>query len=136
MGVEKGSMRLTAAVAAVAGATGLAAVSGVGATGRTGGGPAPAAFRLADHAVGCAVVAPDRLVCRAAGAEAGTALDASGASTATGEPVAWDASTPVLLPAESWWNGPFACRVRGDAVSCSAGGGAISVSTGGAGGVR
>lgn len=136
MGVEKGSLRLLAVVAVFAASTGLVAVSGFAGTDGAGGDPARASFRLEDGSAGCTLVAADRLVCRATGAETGAALDASGSSSPTAAAVDWDESTPVLLPAESWWDGPFRCRVRDGAISCSAGEGAISVTADGAGGVR
>jgi len=123
-------------IALVAGATGLAAVTGFAGTGGAGREPAPASFRLEDGSVGCRLVSADELVCRADGAETAVMLDASGSSSTSDVEVDWDETTPVLLPAQSWWNGPFACGVEGGAVTCTAGDGAATASPDGLGGVR
>jgi hypothetical protein len=132
---ERTGFRWATALAAALAVTGLVAVSGVAATGGVDGVPAPAAFRLEDGTVGCVLLDASRLACRAADGAA-AALTDDGASSPTDADVSWDDSTPVLLPAESWWNGAFSCRVAGAGVACSAGDGAIEVGLGSAGGVR
>jgi hypothetical protein len=128
-------LRWSAALCGVAVATGLAAVSGVAGTSRSGE-PAPAAFRLGDGSAGCRLVDGDTLACRASGRDAAAVLAADGSSKPGDVDVAWDDSTPVLLPAESWWQGVFSCRVRAAVVTCAAAGGAITVEHGALGGVR
>ena len=128
--------RWSATLAAGGVATGLAAVSGVAGTGTAGGDPAPGAFRLADGSVGCRLLDAETLACRATGQRAAAVLDADGASREVEVDVDPDAGAPVLLPAESWWQGAFSCRVRADVVTCAAGGGAITVAPGALGGVR
>ena len=107
----------------------------VGATARgTGhGAPAPAAFRLADGSVGCAFDG-SRLACRSRDAATAVVLEADGGSEADDVDVAWDASTPVLLRAESWWHGGFSCSVADTDVVCDRGAGSISVGPAGLGG--
>jgi hypothetical protein len=128
--------RLALAIAFAAAATGLAAVTGVAGTGAAGGEPAPASFRLENGSVGCRLLSAEELACRADGAETAVVLDASGGSSASDVDVDWDETTPVLLQAQSWWNGAFACGVEDDAVTCTAGDGAATASAGGLGGVR
>jgi hypothetical protein len=129
-------LKWSATLVAVAVATGLAAVSGVAGTSRSGGEPAPAAFRLEDGSAGCRLLDADTLVCRAAGSDAAAVLAADGSSHPGNVDVDWDDGTPVLLAAESWWHGPFSCRVRGSVVTCAAGDGAVTVESGALGGVR
>ena len=129
-------LRWATTLAVVATATGLAAVSGVAGTGGGHGTPAPAAFRLEDGSVGCRLLDPETLACRATGHDAVAVLAADGSSRAADLAVDWDVSTPVLLPAESWWDGDFSCRVRAAVVTCAAANGAISVERGALGGVR
>jgi hypothetical protein len=135
MGSARGR-RWAAALAVASAATGLVAMSGFAGTGGAGGEPAPAGFRLADGSAGCRLLSADELACRAAGADTGVVLHASGASSPERVDAALDPAAPVLLPAQSWWNGPFSCRTRAGEVVCSAGGGAIAVAPGGLGGVR
>lgn len=127
--------RLAVVLAAGAVAAGLAGVTGFAYTGGAAGEPAAAAFRLADGSVACRV-ADGELACRSAGADAAAVLEADGASRIEAVAVPVDASTPVLLAAESWWDGPFRCRETDAAVTCTAGDGAITVSATGFGGVR
>jgi hypothetical protein len=132
--------RLAVVLAAAAVAAGLVGVTSFANTGGAAGEPAAAGFRLADGSIGCRV-ADGELACRSAGADAAAVLGADGASRVDDVAVAWDDSTPVLLAAESWWEGPFRCRDTGTrdtgaAVTCTAGDGAITVSTTGFGGVR
>ena len=119
-------------VAATALAAVLAAVSGVAA----GGSPALGAFRLEDGSIGCRLVDAETLACRAAGRDVAAVLAADGSSRAADVAVDRGEDTPVLLPAESWWQGAFSCRSAGVVVTCSAGDGAITISSGGVGGVR
>lgn len=128
-------LRWLAALCAVAVATGLAAVSGVAGT-SVGGEPAPAAFRLEDGSAGCRLLDADTVACRAAGNDAAAVLAADGSSHPGDVDVDWDDGTPVLLAAESWWDGPFSCRVRAVVVTCAAADGAITVERGALGGVR
>jgi len=119
-------------IAALAVATTLAAVSGVAA----GGSPALGAFRLEDGSAGCRLLDAKTLACRTAGRAAAAVLVADGSSRAADVAVDWDEDTPVLLPAESWWQGAFSCRARAGAVTCAAGDGAITVAGHALGGVR
>ena len=119
-------------MAATAAAAALAAAAGVAA----GGSPALGAFRLEDGSVGCRLLDAETLACRAAGRDAAAVLAANGASRAADAAVDWSDDTPVLLPAESWWQGAFSCRVALGLVTCAAGDGAITVAPSGVGGVR
>jgi len=118
-------------LAALAG--GLLAVSGAARTNDASGEPAPAAFRLADGSVGCTFDGT-RLACSSrTGATA--VLEEDGSSHPSAEGVRWDASTPVLRRAESWWHGGFGCRVvAGDEIVCERENGSIAVGGRGAGG--
>ena len=129
-------LRWSAALCAVAVATGLAAVSGVAGTSRAGGESAPAAFRLEDGSAGCRLLDGDTVACRAAGSDTTAVLAADGSSHPGDVDVDWDDGTPVLLAAESWWDGPFSCRVRAVVVTRAAASGAITVERGALGGVR
>lgn len=127
--------RFATALAAAAAATGLVAVAGSAGTGGAHGEPAAAGFRLADGTVACALV-DGALACRADGADTAAVLERDGRSRAADVDVPHDASTPVLLRAESWWLGGFSCRVVAESVVCRAGDGAITVAPGVTGGVR
>ena len=133
---QRRGLRWSATLAAVAAATGLAAVSGFAGTSGATGEPAPAAFRLEDGSAACRLVDASTLACRSSATDAAAVLAADGESHPADVEVAVDETTPVLLPAESWWNGAFSCRVRDAAVTCAAGDGAITVSADAAGGVR
>lgn len=124
--------RWVAVVAALAVATALAVAAGVAA----GGSPAPGAFRLEDGSTGCRLLDAETLACRASGRETAAVLAADGSSRAADVAVDWSDDTPVLLPAESWWQGAFSCRVRAAVVTCSAGNGAVTVARRALGGVR
>jgi hypothetical protein len=96
--------------------------------------PAPAAFRLADGSAGCEFDG-SRLACSSrAGATA--VLGEDGSSRPSDEAVSWDASTPVLRRAESWWHGGFRCRVddADDTIVCERENGSIAVGGRGVGG--
>lgn len=110
----------------------LAALVGVAPPGDE---PVPSGFRLADGSAGCAY--RDGVVaCRSAGNETAAVLERDGDSRAEEVAVDWDETTPVLLPAESWWHAGFSCRVRGARIACTAGDGAIWAGGGRVGGVR
>ena len=130
-----GSARRWMVAAALALATGgVLAVSGVAGTGEPGGTPAAAAFRLADDSAACNY-ADGALVCRADGMAGAVVLEPDGSQrTADASTVAWDHSTPVLLPGESWWNGDVACRADARELTCTAADGELHVAAGGAGG--
>jgi hypothetical protein len=113
-------------------AAALAAASSVAAGGSSGLG----AFRLDDGSVGCRLLDAGTLACRGAGRERAVVLAADGSSRAGDVAVDPSEDTPVLLSAESWWQGAFSCRVRAAVVTCTAGGGAITVAPGAVGGVR
>ncbi len=98
--------------------------------------PAEAAFRLADGSAGCRLLDSGELACRARGLDTGTVLAPDGDSRPEAVEVWWDHSTPVLLPAESWWHSGFTCRAPDGSVVCTSGDGAISAGDGGVGGVR
>ncbi len=135
MSGESRRVRWAATLALVSVAAGVAAVFGLAAP-TDAAEPAEAAFRLEDGSVGCRLVSPDQLACRAAGAETAAVLDAEGGSRPDDVTVDLGTAVPVLLPSESWWNGAFSCRVRDGAVTCASGDGAVTVSPGGLGGVR
>jgi hypothetical protein len=128
--------RFAAVLVALAAGGGLASVSGSAGTPGSDAEPAPAAFRLADGSVGCAFLASGAIACRGADAESAVLLEPDGDSGPSDVEVAWDESTPVLLAAQSWWHGRISCRVRDDAVVCTAGDGGIEASPTGIGGVR
>jgi hypothetical protein len=122
------------AAALALGTGGVLAVTGVAGTGAPGGTPAAAAFRLADGSAACNY-ADGTLVCRADGMNGAVALEPDGSQHgADASSVAWDQSTPVLLPSESWWNGDVACRAGEAELTCSAGDGVLHVEVSGAGG--
>jgi hypothetical protein len=122
-----------AGLAAVA-AGGVLAVSGVAGTGAPGGKPADAEFRLADGSAACNY-ADGAIVCRADGVDAATVLEADGSThDADASAVAWDDSTPVLLPGESWWNGDVSCVAGEREVTCTAADGELSLGSDAAGG--
>jgi|SRR5215210_6671723 len=117
---------------------GVVAIGGllaVGATARgtSAGSPAPAAFRLADGSAGCAF---DGTTISCRGRSTGTVvMDAEGRTHASSDEVEWNASTPVLLRTESWWNGPFGCRVDDATIVCTTvDGGMLAVDERGIGG--
>ena len=118
---------MSACAAAVVGAL---AVSGT-ATVRAGGGvPADASFRVADGSVGCAF-SDGRVACRSATMDTAAVLDRDGSTALRDVPVAWNASTPVLRPTESWWHGDFTCRIADASVVClTLDGGTIAVGDG------
>jgi hypothetical protein len=124
-----GRIMLLTLLAALAG--GLLAVSGAAMT-SSAGEPAPAAFRLADGSAGC-VFDGSQLACSSR-TGATVVLDEDGSSRPADESVDWDASTPVLRRAESWWHGGFGCRVDDDDIVCERDNGSIDVSAGGVGG--
>ena len=112
---------------------GLLAV-GATARGLNSGTPAPSAFRLGDGSAGCSFDGA-QLACRSRSAATGVVLDADGRSRSSREPVAWDASTPVLRWTESWFNGVFTCTVEGTTIVCSTvDGGMLAVDAHGFGG--
>ena len=116
----------TAAALALA-AGGVLAVTGVAGTGTHDGTPAPAAFRLSDGSAACNY-ADGAVTCRADGVDAAVALEADGSShTADASSVAWDHSTPVLLPGESWWNGEVSCLAAEASVTCTVADGSLHV---------
>ena len=120
--------RVGASVAATAAAFGLLAVTGVAGTSAGGGDPAPATFRLADGSAGCAYLASGELACRTADSRRALVLDAEGDVRPDEAEVGWTDSTPVLLPAESWWHGDYSCRVVRAALRCtSVAGGVLEV---------
>jgi hypothetical protein len=126
--------RWTVAAALALGTGGVLAVSGVAGTGEPGGTPAAAAFRLADGSAACNY-ADGTLVCRADGMEGAVVLEPDGSQHgAEASTVAWDQSTPVLLPSESWWNGDVACRAGERELSCTAADGELHLAAAGAGG--
>jgi hypothetical protein len=98
--------------------------------------PAEAAFQLGDGSAGCRLLSSGELACRASGVDAVTVLTPDGDSRPATAEVWWDRSTPVLLPAESWWHAGFTCRAPDGTILCTAGDGAISAGEGGVGGVR
>lgn len=118
--------KLAAALAAVS-LFGLAAVAAIAATVDPGGTPAAAAFRLEDGSAGCNYRASGEIACRAADAPAAIVLEPSGESRIDPDAVvAWDERTPVLLAAESWWNGAVSCRVAAARIVCAAGDGSVA----------
>jgi len=115
----------------------LAAVAGIAGTGDGGGTPAAASFRLEDGSAGCVFRSSGEIACRAAGAAAAVVLAPDGSSYVDADAVVgWDASTPVLLASESWWNGAVSCRVSARRIHCAAGDGSIAAGGGAVGGVR
>lgn len=122
--------KLAAALAAAAltALFGLAAVAAIAGTGDPGGTPATAAFRLGDGSAGCNFRESGEIACRAAGSEAAVVLEPSGDSRVEMDgAVGWDEQTPVLLAAESWWNGAVSCRVApSQRIVCTAGDGSIA----------
>ena len=107
-------------------------MAGVAGTGDPGGVPAAAGFRLADGSAGCAY-ADGSIACSAGGES--VVLEADGSSHGgDAREVGWDASTPVLLPGESWWNGEFSCRAVDTGLTCSAGDGELHLGPAGAAG--
>ena len=127
-----GRTALAGAVALAAG--GVLAVSSVAGTGAADGAPAAAAIRLADGSVACAYD-DGSVACRADGVERAVVLEPDGeAHTGDAAAVAWDASTPVLLPGESWWNGEAACVAADAGITCRIAEGEIRVRADGAGG--
>ena len=121
-------LRYAIAAALSLGMGGTAAVAGVAGTGAPDGTPAAAAFRLADGTAACNY-ADGAVTCRADGVDTAVALEADGTAHAVdASSVAWDRSTPVLLPGESWWNGDVSC-VAGDArITCTVPDGSLRVS--------
>jgi hypothetical protein len=125
--------RALAALAALA-AGGVLAVSGVAGTGAPGGAPADAEFRLADGSAACNY-ADGAVVCRADGVDGAAVLESDGSThDADASAVAWDESTPVLLPGESWWNGEVSCLAGEAEVTCTAADGELRIGEAGAGG--
>ena len=114
---------------------GALAMAGGAGTSTPGGRPVTASFRLGDGSVACDY-AGGRVACSAVGRDSAVVLEGDGSSHegSVGE-VAWDDSTPVLLPGESWWNGDVSCLAGEDEITCSAAGGVLHVSATGAGGV-
>jgi hypothetical protein len=110
---------------------GVLAVAGT--AGGAGGSPAPAAFRLADGSAACAFDG-DLLACRGRDATSAVVLRADGSSEADAVDVAWNDTTPVLRPTESWWHGGFACRVDDNAIVCDRERGSITVAAATVGG--
>ena len=98
--------------------------------------PAEASFRLGDGSAACRLLSSGELACRARGVDTATVLAPDGDSRPAPDEVWWDRSTPVLLPAESWWHAGFTCRAPEGQIVCTAGDGAISAGEGGVGGVR
>jgi hypothetical protein len=127
-----GRIALAGAVSLAAG--GVLAVSSVAGTAAADGAPAAAAIRLADGSVACAYDAGS-VACRADGVEHAVVLEPDGGAHAgDAAAVAWDRSTPVLLPGESWWNGEAACVAADAEIACRIADGEIRVRAGGAGG--
>ena len=122
-------MRAAATVAAAVGVAGLVAVTG-SARATHGGVPAPAAFRLADGSVACAVLDAGALACRGASVAQAVVLEADGETRAARLDVP-AADAPVLAAGEGWWHGDTTCRADGAAIRCSNGRGSISVTGGG-----
>lgn len=111
--------RATAAALAALAAGGVLAVSGVAGTGGPSGTPATAAFRLANGSAACNY-ADGAVVCRADGRAAAIVLARDGETReADAGAVAWDASTPVLRPGQSWWNGDVSCLAGETEVTCT-----------------
>ena len=130
-----GVKRLTALAIAVAVASVVAVLTGFAGAEAAGGEPAPASFRVEDGSAACGFLESGALACRARGGEAAVVLEPDGSSHPADLDVRWDASTPVLLAAQSWWSGDVRCRPAAGALSCSRAGGAIFVDAGGIGGV-
>ena len=113
---------------------GILAVSGLAGTSHSGGAPAAAAFRLADGSVACNY-ADGTVACRADRVDAVVVLEADGSSHEDEDrAVAWDDSTPVLLPGESWWHGEVSCRADAREITCMSGSGELHVGAEGAAG--
>jgi len=130
-----GVKRFTVLAIAVA-VTGVAAVlTGFAGAGGRAAEPAPASFRLEDGSAACALLESGALACRARGGEAAVVLEPDGSSHPADVDVGWDESTPVLLAAESWWDGDVRCRMAAGALACSRAGGSIFVDAGGVGGI-
>jgi hypothetical protein len=126
--------RAAASAALVLALGGVLAVSGLAATSHSGGAPAAAAFRLADSSVACNY-ADGTVACRADRVDAVVVLEADGSSHEDEDrAVAWDDSTPVLLPGESWWHGDVSCRADAREITCSSGPGELHVGAEGAAG--
>jgi hypothetical protein len=127
--------RRTAGVAALALAVGgVLAVTGLAGTGASGGDPAPAAFRLPDGSVACNYE-DGTVACRADSAPSVLVLEPDGSShDDEGRHIAWDSSTPVLLPGESWWHGDVSCRASVHEIVCATGTGELYVGADGAAG--
>ena len=131
---SSGLWRRVAVAAAIALAIGgVLAVAGVAGTGTPDGTPAAAAFRLADGSAACNYV-DGAVTCRADGVDTAVALEADGSShAADASSVAWDASTPVLLAGESWWNGDVSCLAGEAEVTCAVTSGSLRIGARGAG---
>lgn len=125
----------TVLAVAVAAAGTVFVLTGFAGAGSPSGAPTPASFRLEDGSAACAMIGSDEVVCRARGGDAAVVLEQDGSSHPSDAELSWDASTPVLLAAESWWAGDVRCRLVAGALSCARAGGAIFVVTGGVGGV-
>jgi hypothetical protein len=95
----------------------------------------PASFRLEDGSAACARLESGAIACRARDGEASVVIEPDGSSHPADIELRWDDSTPVLLGAESWWDGDVRCRVGAGALSCARAGGAIFVDAGGIGGI-
>jgi hypothetical protein len=134
---DQGSVRLrrrASAALLVLALGGVLAVSSLAGTSHSGGAPAAAAFRLADSSVACNY-ADGTVACRADGLTAVVVLEADGSSHEDeGRAVAWDDSTPVLLPGESWWHGDVSCRADAREITCASGSGELHVGAEGAAG--
>jgi hypothetical protein len=123
--------RIGAAAVLALAVGGVLAVSGIAGTGESGQ-PAPAGFRLVDGSAGCAYGPDGTVACRAAGAPSAVVLEPDGDSRSDDREVGWDATTPVLLPGESWWNGDVSCRAGEGEIECAAGTGTIRIGSEGA----
>ena len=98
--------------------------------------PAEASFRVGDGSAACRLLGSGELACRARRVDTATVLAPDGDSRPADVEVWWDRSTPVLLPAESWWHAGFTCRAPDGTIVCTGGDGAISAGDGAVGGVR
>jgi hypothetical protein len=130
-----GVERFTVLAALLAAAGTVFVLTGFAGAGGPSDAPTPASFRLEDGSAACALLASGEVVCRARGGDSAVVLEPDGSSHPSDAELSWNASTPVLLAAESWWAGDVRCRLVAGALSCARGGGAIFVDTGGVGGV-
>jgi hypothetical protein len=130
-----GVQRFTVLAVAAAAASAVAVLTGFAGAEGPADRPVQASFRLEDGSAACALLENRDVACRARGGDAAVVLEPDGSSRPSEIELYWDDSTPVLLAAESWWDGDVRCRLAAGALSCTRGGGAIFVDTGGIGGI-